>query len=186
MRPKVVLRLRRIILTLAVLISVALLWRGLLVLATAIALLIAAAYLADQWRKSRAIQRWRGAWSTKGKDVLLVYSNSPHWQRYVEENWLPRWGPRAVLLNWSERSSWERPLPPEVALFRAFAGPREFNPLAIVVPATGTKVHVVRFWRAFREFKHGKDRLLLAAEADLERSLTSTVVTRPGVANGQD
>jgi hypothetical protein len=92
----------------------------------------------------------------------------------VEENWLPRWGNRAVVLNWSERRNWQRERRPEVALFRAFAGDREFNPVGIVVPQKGRAARVVRFWRAFREYKHGKDRLLLAAEAELEACLGAT------------
>ena len=63
----------------------------------------------------------------------------------------------------------EQSLLAEVALFRAFAGREEFNPLGILVPPEGRRVHVVRFWRAFRDHKHGKPRLLQPAEADLER-----------------
>jgi hypothetical protein len=74
-------------------------------------------------------------------------------------------------LNWSERSQWPPRASAEVALFRAFAGTREVNPLGIVVPAAGQKVHVVRFWRAFRDLKHGKEGPLKAAESDLERLL---------------
>ena len=167
--------LKRVGVPLAVVIGVVLLWRQLLIPATTIAALAVGAYLYDRWRKRRAVRRFRAAWRTEGRDLLLVYSNSPNWQQYVEETWLPKWGDRAVVLNWSERSKWKRPVPPEVALFRAFAGAREFNPLAIVVPARGRKVHVVRFWPAFREYKHGKDRLLRAAEADLDRCLSASV-----------
>jgi hypothetical protein len=67
---------------------------------------------------------------------------------------------------------WKRDRRPDVALFRVFAGDREFNPLAIVVPSEGRRARVVRFWRAFRDYKHGKDRLLRAAEAELEGYLT--------------
>jgi len=170
-----VIWLKRVGVPLAVVIGVVLLWRQLLIPATTIAALAVGAYLYDRWRKGRAVRRFRAAWRTEDRDLLLVYSNSPNWQRYVEETWLPKWGDRAVVLNWSERSKWRRPVPPEVALFRAFAGAREFNPLAIVVPARGRKVHVFRFWLAFRDYKHGKDRLLRAAEADLDRCLSEIV-----------
>ena len=136
----------------------------------AIAMAAIGIYLWDRWRKWRAVRRFRACWTSQGRDLLLVYSNSPHWQRHVEETWLPKWEHRAVVLNWSERSQWGSSARAEVALFRAFAGAREFNPLGIVVPAIG-QVHVIRFWRAFRDHKHGKDRLLLAAEADLGRLL---------------
>lgn len=126
--------LRRIGATLAVVIGAVRLWRGLLILVAMLAALVVGAYVGDQWRKWRAVRRFRSIWGIQGKDLLLVYSNSPHWQRHVEENWLPRWGHRVVVLNWSERSKWARPARAEVALFRAFAGGREFNPLGIVVP----------------------------------------------------
>jgi hypothetical protein len=171
----VVVWLKRIGATLVVGIGVVLLWRGLLIFAAGIAVLALGAYLIGQWRKWRAVGRFRAVWGIQGKDLLLVYSESPNWQQYVKEIWLPRWGHRAVVLNWSERSKWRRPARAEVALFRAFAGTREFNPLGIVVPGTGRRVHVVRFWRAFREYKHGKDRLLRQAEAELERYLKPTV-----------
>ena len=144
--------LKRVGVTLAVVIGVVFLWRGLLAFAAALAMAACGIYLGDRWRKWRAVRRFRACWRSQGKDLLLVYSNSPHWQR-------------------SERSQWGSPARAEVALFRAFAGAREFNPLGIVVPATGRQAHVVRFWRAFREHKHGKDRLLQAAEADLGRLL---------------
>ena len=138
-----------------------------------VVLVAATAYLVDQGVKWRSLRRFRSDWGTQGKDVLLVYSNSPHWQRYIEERWLPRWGSRAVVLNWSERTTWERSHRPEAALFRAFAGQRDFNPLVIVVPARGRRAHVIRFWRAFRDSKHGKDQRLRDAEADVDRYLDS-------------
>jgi hypothetical protein len=166
--------IKRVGVTLAVVLGVVLLWRGLVVFAVVIAIVSVAAYVGDCWRKWRAVRQFRAVWGTRGKDLLLVYSNSPHWQRYIEETWFPRWGHRAVVLNWSERRNWRRARA-EVALFRAFAGTREFNPLGIVVPAIGRQADVVRFWLAFREYKHGKDRRLRAAEAELEQYLDATV-----------
>jgi hypothetical protein len=160
----------------AVLVGVAVLfWRGLLIFAAAVALIVAGAYFGHVWRRLRAVRRFRARWQSQGRGLLLVYSNSPNWKRYVEEKWLPRWGNRAVVLNWSDRQNWRRESRPEVALFRAFAGDREFNPLGIVVPQKGRAARVVRFWRAFREYKHGKDRLLRAAEAELEACLDAAV-----------
>jgi len=142
-------------------------------LAILVGALVLAAFITfayNSWRSARARRRFRTAYGPKGKDLLLVYSNSPNWQNYVETAWLPRWGDRAVLLNWSERSGWQ-PSAPEVQLFRSVAGDREFNPLAIVVPPRG-KPEVVRFWLAFRDYKYGKDRLLRAAETELENHLS--------------
>jgi hypothetical protein len=72
---------------------------------------------------SGAVKRFRAVWHPQGKDLLLVYSNSPNWQQHVEEQWLPKWRQRAVVLNWlptctppfighftkeKERSAWHR------------------------------------------------------------------------------
>ena len=163
--------LKRIAATLVCIAAVVFLWRSLLIFAAVILLCVAGIFAAGVWRQWWAVRRFRAAWLPQGKDLLLVYSNSPHWKAYVQQNWLPRWGHRAVVLNWSDRRLWRRDRRAEVALFRAFAGQHECNPLAIVVPATGRHVEVVRFWQAFREYKHGQDRLLRAAEAELDERL---------------
>ena len=110
--------------------------------------------------------RWERTWGRAGKRILLVYSRSPHWQHYIENNWLPRLQGRVVLLNWSDRAMWRRPLPLEVRSFYYWGGAEDFNPIAIVFPARG-RVRAVRFWRAFREFKHGKYGKLRKAEEEL-------------------
>jgi hypothetical protein len=143
------------------------------VIAVVIAAVVGTMLLAQKWQRWRAVVRFRREWHPKGKDLLLVYSNSPHWQLYVEEHWLPNWDRRAVVLNWSERQAWSNSRRSDATLFRAFAGSREFNPLAIVVPAKG-RPHVVRFWRSFRDFKHGKDQPLRLAEMELESMLART------------
>jgi hypothetical protein len=148
--------------TVAIVVLLVIGWR----FALALVGIAAALYLNKKWKRWRAIARFRREWHPQGKDLLLVYSRSPHWQRYVEEHWLPNWGQRAVVLNWSERKAWAKSSTSAAALFRAFAGQREFNPLAIVVPPRGP-VHTVRFWRAFRDFKHGKDQPLRQAETEL-------------------
>jgi hypothetical protein len=166
---------KRIGIAVALVVCSVFLWRGLLILAAVVALTAAVVYLAYMWRRWRAVRRFRAVWQSQGRDLLLVYSNSPNWKRYVEEKWIPRWGNRAVVLNWSERRIWQRERRPEVALFRAFAGDREFNPLGIVVPQKGRAARVVRFWRAFRDYKHGKDHSLRVAEAKLEAYLDTVV-----------
>jgi hypothetical protein len=126
-------------------------------------------------RKRRRLQReFHQRWGAQGKRLLLVYSNSPNWQAYVEENWLPRLESMAVLLNWSERGTWRERHPLEADIFRAWAGDQEFNPLAIVIPADGS-VRVIRFWQAFRDYRHGRDRTLRAAEAELGEVLGITL-----------
>jgi hypothetical protein len=92
-------------------------------------------------------------WCTRGRDVLLVYSDSPIWQTYVEEQLLPKLRHRAVILNWSERRTWRRTL--AVTLFHFFGGSREFNPMAIAFRPF-RMARSFRFYKPFRDFKHGK------------------------------
>lgn len=118
-------------------------------------------------RKRRRLQReFHARWGSSGKRLLLVYSDSPHWQTYIETHWLSRIDRIAVVLNWSERNRWAEQHPFEAEVFRTWAGGTEFNPVAIVIPERGP-VQVIRFWQAFRDYKHGKDRALRAAEAEL-------------------
>ena len=66
--------------------------------------------------------RWRGS-PIRG---VLVTSDSPNWQEYIEEQWIPRLGEQVVVLNWSERGIWRNRL--EVRIFRRFGiGDDNFN-----------------------------------------------------------
>lgn len=111
-------------------------------------------------------------WSPAGKRVLLVYSNSPVWQSYIENNILPRLPQDAVVLNWSERRNWRR-RSLSVAVFRFFGGRREFNPLAVVIKPLRWG-RTFRFWQAFRDAKHGKYEALRNVEGEFFRYLESS------------
>jgi len=103
-------------------------------------------------------------WGPTGKRVLFVYSNSPVWQSYIEDNILPRLPHNSVVLNWSERRRW-RWWALSAAVFHLFGGSREFNPLAVVIrPLRWGRAF--RFWRAFRDAKHGNREALRLVEAD--------------------
>ena len=104
------------------------------------------------------------------KDLLLVFTASPHWLPRIEQEWLPRWADRAVLFNRSEPWSAQQV---EARLWKAFGGFVEHTPLAIVLPRRGKPV-VVRFFLAFRDFKHGKPARLLQAEQDLGAALAGS------------
>ncbi len=96
-----------------------------------------------------AIWLW---WCPRGKDVLLIYSDSPVWHDYIEEQILPSLQNRAVVLNWSRRREWPVSLRRSAACH--FGGQREFNPLAVVFrPFRRTRTF--RFWKALRDLKHG-------------------------------
>jgi hypothetical protein len=104
-------------------------------------------------------------WSSVGKQVLLVYSNSPTWQSYIEERIIPRLPPETVVLNWSERRKWKR-WSLAYLVFRFFGGRYEFNPLAVVIhPFRWGRTF--RFWQAFRDFKHGRHETLAQVETQL-------------------
>src|SRR5215469_5805504 len=70
-------------------------------------------------------------WLPKGKDVLLVYSDSPIWHEYMTTQVLPLVQERAVVLNWSERKEWSR-WSLAVAVFHYFGGAGDFNPLVVL------------------------------------------------------
>ena len=103
------------------------------------------------------------------KDLLLVFTASPHWLPRIEQVWLPRWADRAVLFNRSEPWSAQQV---EAKLWKAFGGFVEHTPLAVVLPRRGKPV-VVRFFLAFRDFKHDKPARLLRAEEDLGAALAA-------------
>jgi hypothetical protein len=92
-------------------------------------------------------------WLPQGKNILFVYSDNPIWREHMTAQLLPLVHERAVALNWSERSKWPR-LSFRVHVFRSFGGGSEFNPL-IVLFRPWRPARVLRFWRAFKEWKHG-------------------------------
>lgn len=121
-------------------------------------------------------------WLPMGKSVLFVYSNSPHWKEYIEQNILPKIAAKAVVLNWSEKNTWDwRSL--EVKIFKHWSQAQlyklkgklkwsgeDYNPMAIVFSKKGSKV--IRFWKAFKDYKHGKEKLLRDMEAELFSSVS--------------
>ncbi len=144
----------------------ALLISGLLLLIPVILVLLPFA-LVGMWLRGKWLQlRFHKKWGRRGKSMLFVYSNSPNWQQYIEQNWLPDLAPHSVVLNWSERNRWRETARLESRVFRHFARTREFNPIAIYLPRFGS-VRTIRFWKPFKDFKHGRDRLLKRAEAEL-------------------
>lgn len=101
-----------------------------------------------------------------GRFILFVYSESPNWQSYVEAQILPRLQHVAIVLNWSNRKQWLRLCPWESRVFHHFAGPREFNPVALVFIGRW-RVVPIRFYQAFLDLKHGQESALRQAEAEL-------------------
>ena len=110
--------------------------------------------------------RFRSRYASDGKYILFVYSESPNWQEYIEENIIPCIKTKAVLLNWSKRSEWKKRKPLEAKALLHWGGDSEFNPMAIIF-VSGWKVQTIRFYQAFKDFKHGKSKLLREKEEEL-------------------
>ncbi len=105
-------------------------------------------------------------WCPRGRDILFVYSDSPIWHDYIEQNVLPYLGERAIVLNWSQRKRWRFSL--TRMAFYHFGNYREFNPLGIVFrPFRPTRTF--RFWKPFRDFKHGHPEALQRTEREFFR-----------------
>jgi hypothetical protein len=96
-------------------------------------------------------------WVSRGRDILFVYSDSPHWKEYIETEILPRIKDRAVILNWSERRKWIQKMALAPMLFRHFGGYREFNPIGFRFRPFW--IHqTYRFWDPIRKWRKKGDR----------------------------
>ena len=101
-------------------------------------------------------------WCTRGTNLLLVYSNSPIWHDYIEQNIIPQLPSSTIVLNWSERRTWQWYSLP-VMVMRFFGGSREFNPMVVAFrPCRLAKTF--RFWQAFKDYKHGNKEPLATLE----------------------
>src|SRR5437879_1685815 len=94
-----------------------------------------------------------GLWLPRGKDILLVYSDSPIWHEYMATQVLPLVQERCVVRSWSERRSWSR-WSLGVAVFHHFGGAGDFNPLVVLFQPLRL-ARVFRFWSAFKDWKRG-------------------------------
>jgi len=104
-------------------------------------------------------------WLPRGKDVLLVYSDSPIWHDYMVNEIAPLVAERAVVLNWSERRKWRR-WSLAVNVFRSYGRWREYNPMVLLFRPMG-RTRVFRFWSAFQDWKHGYPEPLQRTREDL-------------------
>ena len=136
----------------------------------AVALVILLVWLWKRWQRDHANNSFRRTYGASGRDLLIVYSASPHWQGYIEREWLTRWSDRAVVLNRSA-PNWQQQ--PEAALWKRLAGRIEHTPVVIVIPPRG-RPQVIRFYNAFRDYKHGKTAALHARERDVEQAISAS------------
>lgn len=139
-------------------------WAGIILL---LPFLIPLVLLFGFWHIGRALifhTLLLALWLPRGRRVLFVYSNSPNWRDYCERQILPQLPQTAVVLNWSERSHWSR-RSLATSLFYAYGAQRDFNPLGIVFEPF-KPVRLYRFWRPFRDAKHGKSQKLEQLKSD--------------------
>ena len=115
-------------------------------------------------------------WCLQGRNILFVYSDSPIWHDHIERQILPHLNGRAVILNWSERKRWRFSL--ALMAFHHFGGYRQFNPLAVVFHPFG-RTRIFRFWKPFRDFKHGQTEALQKLEADFFLEIGVRMVQGP-------
>ena len=108
-------------------------------------------------------------WVPKGKDTLFVYSNSPIWHDYMMRQVLPLVLDRAIVLNWSERSTW-RIWRLTQQVFYSFGGHREFNPMVIMFRPF-RRAKLFRFWSVFKDWKHGNTEPVERLRNELRLSL---------------
>jgi hypothetical protein len=87
-------------------------------------------------------------WCARRRDILFVYSDSPIWHDYIEQNILPYLGNRAFVLNWSQRKRWHFSLT-RMAFYHFGGEHREFIPLGVVF-------RPFRRTRTFRFGNHSK------------------------------
>ncbi len=113
-------------------------------------------------------------WSTRGISMLVVYSNSPHWQDYFEKGFLPIVGRKAKVVNWSDRSRWPLSSTFKVSVFGLFKGEKEYNPMILFFrPLHWPKIF--RFYRPFHDARHGKTASLQKLESELSILIDETI-----------
>lgn len=142
-------------------------WLGILVFIILLPLLaplllcIGAAYLITTVLVYLAVWMF---WNTRGIYVLFVYSNSPHWQSYIQNDILPRLPKGQIVMNWSERKLWKY-FSLSSIVFHHFGTYREFNPMAVIIRPF-RRARIFRFFEPFRDFKHGNPESLRKMEAE--------------------
>jgi predicted Holliday junction resolvase-like endonuclease len=105
------------------------------------------------------------------KKIILVTSDSPIWQDYVNDNLLPLFGESVSVLNWSQRKLWDNSKW-EVKAFRHWGGQSEFNPL-VIINKNLFQVKVIRLYEAFVDYKHGKAGKLVKKEMEIRKAINA-------------
>jgi len=97
---------------------------------------------------------------------LLVYSDSPLWKSRIEEEWLPRFGSRIAVLNWSERRDWDSTDPLVRLFYGALDLNEDFSP-AVILLRDQRRPLLFRFYSAFKHAQFGRDEDLRRMERQM-------------------
>ncbi len=147
---------------------------ALMLLLIALIYLVALPFLIPSFIKGVFLRfKFRNMARRQAKFIIFVYSDSPNWRSYIEQNILPHIQEHAVILNWSERSRWEMSSW-IVQAFHHWGGRRDFNPMAIVFYSL-VDVRVFRFFKAFHELKRGRPGILEKVESELVQLVKAKV-----------
>lgn len=104
-----------------------------------------------------------------GITAVVLTSNSPIWQAYIEQQWLPRMGAQAAVANWSERKKWDTSL--AVELLKFYVGfSKDYCPAVLVLRGLDYPI-VFRYYRAFHDLKHGRPDALRRLERQMGAAL---------------
>lgn len=89
--------------------------------------------------KKKIRQRIKNGWFPMGKYALFLYSGSKKWQRYFEQDLIPKIQSKAIIWNWSTRYAygWKDDLL-EARILKFFRPSGRFHPMAIVFLPSGT------------------------------------------------
>lgn len=121
------------------------------------------------------LYRVKTTWFPKRKFMLILNSDSPVWSEFVRNNLENRYADRAFILNSSRRIQWDKKSL-EVKVSNALLRGSKDVP-AVIVFTKWYKPKVFSFYKAFKEYKHGKparvEKLLKEVEdAVRERKVT--------------
>ena len=130
-------------------------------------------------RRSAVRRVFEDKWGRHGMRVVLAYSDDTRWRHHIEHHWLPRIGRRTVVVDWTARQTFVPGASIEAQLFEHWAGARNFDPMAIVIPSSG-RVRTLRFRDAFVAHFGGHEQRLAIEEARLF-ALVEGLGETPGV-----
>ena len=121
------------------------LFSGFLVVISPLLLIVYLLYFA---RSMVLFVLWQCRHGGKGREFLVVYSDSPKWANFFSVQVLPLLGSRDVIVNISSTPSWKAARTLERSAHQHWAGTVEHTPIVLYFPRFG-RVKSVRFYQAF-------------------------------------